>query len=440
MYTLMMMTALSTSPDTAQFNGFFRDLFTRDSNSSGCHGNSCQGSSCQGTAAKAATSCQGSSSNSASTSCQGSSCHGSGLFHGIRSYFNRSNSSCNGSSCHGSSCQGSSAARASCQGSSCMGSTYASCMGSSCFGSLPMGAIPYSPMGGEYSQPYSIGYASPMDMGAGCLGGGGVPMGSYPMGGYPTIPSPSVPMVPSGPPMIMPPNQAQPREVPPENSTFKLNDSNRATVVVKLPADAKLYAEGKVLNLSSAERKFTTPPLPGDRDAVYTFRIEYTRDGEQVTQSKKVNVRAGSVAVLEFNDLYSKVTAKPVELFAGSEPKLGSPVMPVSLPATVPTIPAPTVLPPLGAGSSKPLPTDRAKITVKVPAGSVLFVDGKKNDRSDAVREFTTPALTAGKLYAYVMRIERGAEKEERKIEFMAGEAHTVDFTAWPKGQERASR
>ena len=70
----------------------------------------------------------------------------------------------------------------------------------------------------------------------------------------------------------------------------------------------------------------------------------------------------------------------------------------------------------------------------------MLFVDGKRNDRADAVREFTTPALASGKVYSYVLRIERGAEKEERKVDFMAGEAHTVDFTAWPKGQERASR
>lgn len=315
-------------------------------------------------------------------------------------------------------------------------------MGSSCFGSVPLN-IPYAPMGGEYSQPYTIGYSSPMEMGVGCLGGSGMHMGNF---NFPSIPSTNVPMMPSGPPVVMP-EEAIPRAVPPLE-TYKLNEGNRATVVVKLPADAKLYAEGRALNLTSAERKFTTPPLPGDRDAVYNFRIEYTRDGEQVTQSKKVTVRAGSVSVLEFNDLLSKGVSKAGELYANNEPKLGAPVMPVSNPAPVvaPTIavpaaiPAPTILPPLGAGSAKAMPSDRAKITVKVPNGTLLFVDGKKNDRTDAVREFTTPALTAGKLYTYVMRIERGAEKEERKIEFMAGEAHRVDFTAWPASMEHASR
>jgi len=425
MYTLMMMTALSTSPDAAQFNGFFKDLFNRD-----------EKGSCTG---KDATS----NTNAEKSSCQGSSCHGHGLFHGgIINAFRRDSNSCQGSSCQGSTAK----AASSCHGNSCQGSmaqvgccggnvyAAASCFGSSCFGSMPMGAIPYSPMGGEYSQPYPISYGS--SFGSGCFGSG--------MESYPSIPSPSVPMMPGNPPMTMPmPEQAIPRAIPPENTTYRLSEGNRATVIVKLPADAQLYAEGRPLTLTSGERKFTTPPLPAEREAIYNFRIEYSRDGEVVTQSKKVTVKAGSVAVLEFNDLTAKSTGgKSIDLNAGSAPKLGSPVVPVSNPLAVPmkSNPAPTILPPLGAGSIKTVSMDRAKLTVKVPTGAVLYVDGKKNERSDEVREFTTPALTQGKLYTYVMRIERGAEKEERKIEFMAGETHTVDFTAWPAAQQRASR
>src|SRR5687767_4392490 len=40
MYTLLLMTAMSSSPQTAEFNGFFRDLFSFG----GCQGSSCQGS------------------------------------------------------------------------------------------------------------------------------------------------------------------------------------------------------------------------------------------------------------------------------------------------------------------------------------------------------------------------------------------------------------
>ena len=128
----------------------------------------------------------------------------------------------------------------------------ASCFGSSCFGGMPMTAIPYAPMGGDFSQPYGISYGS--SFGSGCFGSG--------MEAYPSIPSPNIPM-PSGPPMTMPmPDQAIPRAIPPENATYKLSEGHRATVIVKLPADAQLYAEGRLLSLSSGERKFTTPPLP----------------------------------------------------------------------------------------------------------------------------------------------------------------------------------
>jgi uncharacterized protein (TIGR03000 family) len=392
MYTLMMMTALSTSPDTAQFNGFFRDLFNRDERGS-CNG-------------------KDSTSNTNSSSCHGS-CHGHGLFHGgIINAFRRDSNSCHGSSCqgntakaasscHGNSCHGSSARSGS---GCCGGSVYAgaSCFGSSCFGgSMPMTAIPYAPMGYDYAQPSTISYGS-----AGCLGGG--------MDSYPSITPPGLPM---GPPMVMPPSdQAQPRAVPPsENNTYRISEGQRATVIVKLPADAQLFAEGRPLSLTSGERKFTTPPLPADREAIYSFRIEYSRDGETVSQSKKVTVKAGSVAMLEFNELTTKANTTKF--------------------SDAPAVATPTILPPLGSAGSKPV-VDRAKITVKVPSGSTLYVDGKKNERSDDVREFTTPTLTAGKLYTYVMRLERGAEKEERTVEFMAGETHTVDFT----GQRRASR
>ena len=54
----------------------------------------------------------------------------------------------------------------------------------------------------------------------------------------------------------------------------------RASVVVKLPADARLFADGRQLNLTGAERKFVSPDLPTDQEFVYRFRAEYERDGE----------------------------------------------------------------------------------------------------------------------------------------------------------------
>ena len=428
MYTLVMMTALATAPDAAQFNGFFRDL----AGGSGCRsdtrsqsdGTNCQGSSCNG-------------------------CCGGGLFHGrIMSFFNffgscngscrsNSNSSCNGrsagSTCHGNSCNGSRRDRDPGYSSSCQGTGYSSsCFGSSCMGNtFPPMTIP-----GDFAQPIptNSGY------GNGCIGAG-VP--SYPSGpptilpggGYDTVPfSPSTP-VPSGS----------------ERDTYRptvVDERTRGIIVVRLPEDAKLFAEVRQLMLKSDVRRFVTPPLPADRDAVYNLRIEYTRDGEVISRTKQVQIRAGDTKTLEFHEQsVQNPSVNPPELFA-DKPALGSPMAPpisaiapipsTSLPMGTPTVNKPLPLPPLGGGSVTVIPpsqalSDRAKITVKLPAGATLFVDSKKNDRTDTVREFTTPVLKKGELYAYKLRLDWSRngqpESEERKVEFMAGEMHTVDFT-----------
>src|SRR5439155_3855645 len=54
----------------------------------------------------------------------------------------------------------------------------------------------------------------------------------------------------------------------------------RATVVVRLPADARLYADNTALRLTGTERRFVTPELPAGQEYTYRFRVEYDRDGE----------------------------------------------------------------------------------------------------------------------------------------------------------------
>jgi uncharacterized protein (TIGR03000 family) len=194
----------------------------------------------------------------------------------------------------------------------------------------------------------------------------------------------------------------------------------RGTVVVRLPADAKLYAEGRPLTLTSAERSFVTPPLPVGPDYTYEFRAEYVRGGETISQAKRVAVKAGGSAEVEFTDLtLTKATATPKPIPLAT--------------STPPAAPAPAEL--VGKGG-KPTPQpagDRARITVKLPPGATLYVDGKKNDQTTPVREFTTPPLPAGQEFAYLMKMEltRNGHPESvtTKVTFRAGEAVPVDFT-----------
>ncbi len=382
MYTLVLMSALSTAPDTAEFNDFFRRLFTMGG---GCCGGSCTGSG-SGSRLRAYTSC----------------CGGSGAGRGY--------GSCTGSSL---------------SAGSCTGSGYASCSG---------GGTSYSCSGGLMTAPgmgFDPGYATPSvatqfyypsyyptGEPGGCFGSGMSTMGG--MGMTPTIPPIQGLQQPYAPPMPATPDAS----IPDSRGTSFASGSGggRATVVVKLPADAVLYAEGRRLVLSGAERTFTTPSLPAG-DWGYTFRAEYTRDGEVISRSKRVGVKPGDAVVLEFTETGLARTTK-------AEPKPA----PVGLATTaVPTV-VPPPLNPFVQPPAQPPMADRpqpATLTIKVPPGATLTVDGKKVDRSG---DYRTPPLAPGREYSYQVLTEETKDgqplRTASKVSFRAGELVVVDLTS----------
>ena len=365
MYSLMMMATLSTAPSGPEFNGYFRNLF----NYGGCCG---------------------------STSASYGSCNG-GVFHGrILRAFSFGGSSCYGS-CYGKSTGCSGSGSASCNGSA----AYSSCAG--CSGSM---AYPSTGCSGSTAMEYGM----PMESGGGCFGngappiyGGGFPMGTTPMIAPPNLPTQGVPFAPNTPPSSIDEGRFyRANQLPQPGGTA----SSRATVVVKLPADARLFAEGQPLNLNGGERTFVTPELPFGREYVYSFRIEYERQGEMIANTKKVTVAPGKTSNLNF-----------IELLLGK------------------------------SNAPKPVAgADRARLTVKLPPGATLFVDGKKNEKPGDVREFTTPPLPAGKEFKYTLMVQvmrNGLpESLSEEVVFHAGEIVPVrDFTAMmgPGKEQRAS-
>jgi uncharacterized protein (TIGR03000 family) len=88
---------------------------------------------------------------------------------------------------------------------------------------------------------------------------------------------------------------------------YAANAHPTARVVVKLPADARLFVENDPCPLTSAERSFDTPELQPGVTYSYTIRAEVTRDGQVVKESKRVTVRAGQETVVEFGE--SRLTA-----------------------------------------------------------------------------------------------------------------------------------
>ncbi|MGL6073856.1 MAG: TIGR03000 domain-containing protein [Fimbriiglobus sp.] len=390
MYSFLLMTALSASPEAPQFNGFFRDvLSTRGFGlRSGCSG--CSGS-CNGSRRPADRDFDDQPSG-----CTGSRRRTEGGCSGSRPAMATLGNSCNG------------------------GRAYASCTGSV----VPMGGYVNSCNGGGWANvPYSEPmYAQPMPISSYAVPSSGC-FGNTDFGPQ------------NGPPMTFPPGNFAPAEPAPP-TTIRLREplepgvlpapsaggeSNRAVVIVKVPENAVLYAEGRRLSLTSDVRRFVSPPLPTG-DFHYNFRVEYTRNGETITRSRSLGVRAGGNYTLDFDETIAKAPILPPQQM---------PTMSVPKPS-LPTVPDPT--PPETIKTP-----ERARLTIKVAPGAALFIDGRKNDRPEAVREFTTPPLAPGKEYAYMIRsdITRNGlpESQFQKVTFRAGETQVVDLSQWPTGK-----
>ena len=77
-----------------------------------------------------------------------------------------------------------------------------------------------------------------------------------------------------------------------------------------------------------------------------------------------------------------------------------------------------------------------AKITVRLPAGAELWIDGNLRGETGAVREFTTPMLSAGRQYTYEVHA-RWTEgdttiDQTKKVVFGAGDKLDMTFPIPP--------
>ncbi len=74
-----------------------------------------------------------------------------------------------------------------------------------------------------------------------------------------------------------------------------------ATLVVKLPAEARLTIDGNPTASTSDVRTFRTPNLPAGREFHYTLQAEVMNNGKPVMMTKTVAVRAGAESQITFD-------------------------------------------------------------------------------------------------------------------------------------------
>ncbi|MEZ6139270.1 MAG: TIGR03000 domain-containing protein [Zavarzinella sp.] len=157
---------------------------------------------------------------------------------------------------------------------------------------------------------------------------------------------------------------------------------NKARLVVNVPADAKLYANDQLTELSGTTRSFLTPELPGNGQFSYNLRVEYMANGERQTENRKVFVSAGQTTSADFTKTLTANVSSPV--------------------------------------------------VVTLPENANLMVDGVRTNAKGPVAEFRTPELNRGQSYTYVFTAvinSNGTEEVvDKKVTFTAGEPIRVNF------------
>ncbi|MFO0842299.1 MAG: TIGR03000 domain-containing protein [Gemmataceae bacterium] len=76
-------------------------------------------------------------------------------------------------------------------------------------------------------------------------------------------------------------------------------DRSVALVVAHVPEDAGIWFEGDPTRLTGSLRYFTSPPLKPGKRYTYTVQVQWYEDGQWVSQSYALPVRAGGVHCLD---------------------------------------------------------------------------------------------------------------------------------------------
>jgi uncharacterized protein (TIGR03000 family) len=78
--------------------------------------------------------------------------------------------------------------------------------------------------------------------------------------------------------------------------------SDEVMLSVSVPADAKVFVNGRATASSGELRQFTSAGLKQDAAYRYQVRVELVRDGKPVSQEKTVSLAVGSTGSLEFSE------------------------------------------------------------------------------------------------------------------------------------------
>jgi uncharacterized protein (TIGR03000 family) len=82
--------------------------------------------------------------------------------------------------------------------------------------------------------------------------------------------------------------------------------ATKAILIVELPANAKLFIDGMPVKVTAGAQSFHTPALEPGQLYYYMVRIEIIRDGQPISETRRIIVQAGQVARADFKELESE--------------------------------------------------------------------------------------------------------------------------------------
>jgi uncharacterized protein (TIGR03000 family) len=111
--------------------------------------------------------------------------------------------------------------------------------------------------------------------------------------------APGTPVIPGG----TPPAGGGAEKLPNPKKDKGDDNVNRGRLVVELPADARLFIDGRQMKTQSGRRVFQTPPLARGQTYYYDLRAEVTREGRVQRETVRVLIRPGQESQATFPTL-----------------------------------------------------------------------------------------------------------------------------------------
>lgn len=173
-------------------------------------------------------------------------------------------------------------------------------------------------------------------------------------------------------------------------------DSDAAMLTVTVPEGAKVTVNGHETSSDGAVRQFMSRGLKEGFVYTYVVQVSYELDGEQVTESKSVKLRAGEIEDVEFTAAQSQ--------------------------------------PAVEAEAATPKQQDLVTVVkIHVPADAKVTLAGNDTNGSGSVRTFRTKQLKEGQQWTgYTVRVTTNLNGQpmslERSLDVDAGSRHELTF------------